>query len=198
MTYYRIQQRFRQLAENSTRHLATASIVALLLVPFFATPAGAAAPGGINAIASTAGTYCATVLAGGTADKVAGRASAVLRRGCFATAQDKDAAVTSWKGASPTSLYLLMKLYCDADRGGGSEEFYSNVGCGGYYSYDDLGTLGWDNIASSAEPYCGRTFYLYENTYQNRFAQGAVRYMDAYINYLGALNDAVSSWDTAN
>jgi hypothetical protein len=92
---------------------------------------------------------------------------------------------------------LLLRFWVDIDRGGGGPlEFFSSTGCGGYYAVGDLGVWGWDNIASSAEPYCGRAFNLYEGYYQDHSL--AVRYMDSYISYLGALNDAVSSWDTAN
>lgn len=146
--------------------------------------------------ADTEAKYCAGVIAPLAAeDKANGRMSPIKHQGCFATQGEKEAALAAWFGPQQLeSTYLLVRFWIDADAGGGSPlELFSATGCEGYYAAN-LGDWGWDNIASSAEPHCGRAIRLWENP----SLTGASLYMGSYLNYLGALNDAVSSWETAN
>ena len=140
--------------------------------------------------------HCVVVIAPRTAeDRAAHRSSQVKHQGCFATQEEKEAALTAWFGPQrPAATYLLIRFWRDADQGGGPPlELFSETGCDGYYSAN-LADWGWDDIASSAEPHCGRAMRLWENP----GLTGASLYMGSYFNYLGALNDAVSSWETAN
>lgn len=141
--------------------------------------------------------HCAVIIAPRTAeDRAAHRSSQVKKQGCFATKEEKDTALATWAGPAGTqSQYLLIRFWKDVNQGGGGPlEIFSDTGCAGDYGTDYLGDYGWSDIASSAEPYCGRTMNLWENAYQT----GASLYMDSYISNLGALNDRVTSWDTAN
>lgn len=173
-------------------YIARITFGVLLLTSLFGVAVSTA--GAVPALPiATTPAYRATLLATGTADKVTSTPSTVLKQACFTTKAEKEQAVQSWS-LRASSLSLLPRLWVDVDRGGSVQEFYSDSGCGGYYAYYDLTATGFNDVASSAEPYCGRTFYLYEDAYLG----GAVRYMDAYISNLGALNDRVSSWETAN
>jgi hypothetical protein len=138
------------------------------------------------------------VIAAGTAeDRAAKRPSKVLKQECFATVGEKNEALEGLSGEFGTqSLYLLLKLWDYTWRGGASYELYSPSGCGGYYNIPDLGTSGWDNAAESAEPFCGRTFRLFENPWLDYSA--AVRPLDYFVPDLGALNNNVSSLETSN
>lgn len=142
------------------------------------------------------GKYCVAVIAPRTAeDKAAGRSSRIERQGCFATQEEKEAVLTAWFGPqSLQSTYLLIRFWRDENQGGGAPlEFFSADGCAGDYG-TNLSDVGWDEVASSAEPHCGRTMYLWEHPNQS----GASLYLGSYIANFGALNDEISSWDTAN
>jgi len=168
--------------------------VLALLVALCAMALGMATP--TSAAIPAEAKYCAGMIAPLTAeDKANGRLSQVKHQGCFATQGEKEAALTAWFGPQRSAgTYLLIRFWRDADQGGGTPlELFSETGCDGYYSAN-LADWGWDDIASSAEPHCGRAMRLWENP----GLTGASLYMGSYLNYLGALNDAVSSWKTAN
>lgn len=139
--------------------------------------------------------YCVAVIAPRTAeDKAAGRSSRIERQDRFATQEEKESVLTAWFG--PQSLrntYLLIRFWQDADAVGAPLEIFSDSGCAGDYG-TNLGDYGWDEVASSAEPHCGRTMNLWEHPNQG----GASLYLGSYISNFGALNDEISSWDTAN
>lgn len=109
--------------------------------------------------------------------------SEVLDVECFDSAEEM---------GSTDSGYLLLELYSGTSYSGSIIQFTSASSCSGDYGYNDFNDLGWNDIASSAKPFCGRTISLWEHTYQ----AGARLTFSTDQSGLGVLNNASSSWDT--
>lgn len=171
------------------RSVAVAGMLALVLTPLLLTARPAAAAGAITQDKN----YCVAVIAPRVAAETVSR---VLRQDCFATAEAKSLAIMQWQGElGVSSLYLLIRFWEHAYRGGAVMEYFSASGCnGGAYGVPDMSVDGWDNVASSVEGYCGRNYWVFENP--NYDFGGATRGVYGYIDYLGALNDQISSWST--
>ncbi|MGX5696983.1 hypothetical protein ACWKWP_12350 [Agromyces soli] len=87
-------------------------------------------------------------------------------------------------------------LYDDINAGGGSLVFTGvSSGCsGGYsYGYTDLGSVGWNDRASSMYGYAGCSTAIFEN---NNYT-GAMLGYQSFASSFGALNDKASSWRLA-
>lgn len=178
-------------ATRWTRGVAPLSVMALTVFSlFFSGGPVAAAP-----LPAAAASHCAALIAPRTpADVAARRPSPVLKRGCFATLQERDAALEEWgraAGVVPNDLADLFGIWDNSNFGGNSYIWASPSGCGASYQVDDLAAYGWDNRARSAAAYCGRTAWLYRDTYE----QGPSLPISGGQGDLGSLDDQASSWN---
>ncbi len=129
-------------------------------------------------------------------DYTAKRANKVKKQACYASEEEKSKAIKNGEFGT-TAIYTLLKWWEHSDRGGRVAEVTTDVNCSweaGYIFWSDNVGDFWNDRASSAEPYCGRTFRFYEHANRNPGDYGDYRNIAGYDRYLGAMNDNMTSW----
>jgi len=120
---------------------------------------------------------------------------------CFQTESEALAAAAQLGGGGAGGArfsnfvwYSIFKIWSGTDWTGSSYLFYNTSSCDGYFVVNQLSSVGWNDIASSAAVYCGRDVDLWEHTYLG----GSYHRVYNADRTLGSLDNKGSSWDTIN
>ncbi len=148
--------------------------------------------------------HCIQEVTAMTAEREAlGLDSAVGEPECFDTEAEALAAAGNVGGGGGgggarygfCTWYSIYKIWAGDNFTGESHLFYNTTGCSGYFWYNDLNNIGWNDIASSAATYRSHDVDLYQHTYLMGDTWGT------YVadRKLGnGLDNEGSSWDTAD